>query len=189
MCLTKPRFKIKRILLAINDYQRSQNEEIKIFRACKHSSPPTLPLSISKWLIRINRTKDEFARLWMLNAHVHRFRHVYVDNIVPNTAYIEGCRTHWFADQRIQEGSPAYLGLACSRATSYVTHNSTNSITKFEVIQARQPASNVPPPPNVSLDYVSSTTISCTLLTWKLCQCWRGTASLPSMGWQDSGVY
>lgn len=121
--------------------------------------------------ICINRTKDEFARyMWMLNAYSHRFRRVHVDNIVPNSLYRGGCRahTHWFVDQRIEQGSPAYLGLACSRATSYVTHNSTNSITKFEVIQARQPASNSFHPQLLSLDYVSST-ISCTVLTWKLC--------------------
>lgn len=109
--------------------------------------------------ICINRTKDEFARyMWMLNAYSHRFRRVHVDNIVPNSLYRGGCRahTHWFVDQRIEQGSPAYLGLACSRATSYVTHNSTNSITKFEVIQARQPASNSFHPQLLSLDYVSS---------------------------------
>lgn len=74
---------------------------------------------------------------------------------------------HTFAKQyNIQEGSPAYLGLARSRATSYVTHNSTNSITKFEVIPSRQPGSASLLYPNVSLDYVSSDpTISC----------WHGT--------------
>ena len=55
------------------------------------------------------------------------------------------------------------LGLARSRATSYVTHNSTNSITKFEVIPPRQPGSSCTLP----LDYVSSKpAISCWHVTY-----------------------
>lgn len=95
---------------------------------------------------RVNRTKDEFARYTCLASCrcgrnlpgcVHTY---YRSQLSVSSVW----RVHVREAVHPREGSPAYLGLARSRATSYVTHNSTNSITKFEVIPPRQPGCRVP---------------------------------------------
>lgn len=110
------------------------------------SSGCNQPVIDSRLSQRVNRTKDEFARYTCLAScrcgrNLRGCVHTYYRSQLPVSSV---WRVHVREAAHPREGSPAYLGLARSRATSYVTHNSTNSITKFEVIPPRQPGCRVP---------------------------------------------